>query len=196
MDVRKKGFPLERVPGDLAPLFDNTVTLNMLGHLWYADHCLGIFVRNAEKKLHQAVFAFTGDHYGRKFINTRPDFFERSAVPFILYGKEVLRGISLPKGAAGGHIDISPTLIELAAPKGFTYYSTGNNLLDPRSRFLGIGWMKIMGPDFIFSVADSKFYPIPFGPLPRKLPEVNELKLLFYSAYGIGWWRVKQGPEL
>ncbi len=196
LDVWAKGFPVKDVPADIAPLFDNTVSLKVLGHLWYADRCIGAFVRNAEKKLHQAVFAFTGDHYGRKFINARPDYFERSAVPLILYGKNVLRGISLPKGAAGSHIDIGPTLVELAAPKGFTYYSAGNNLLDPRSRFLGIGWLKIIGPDFIFSAADSKFYPISPGPLPRKLPDVNELKRLFNGVYGIGWRRVKQGPEL
>ncbi len=196
IDVRKKGFSLEKVPDDLAPLFDGRVDLNMLGHLWYADRCIGVFVQNTEKKLHRAVFAFTGDHYGRKFINARPDYFERSAVPLILYGTDVLRGISLPKGAAGSHIDIGPTLVELAAPKGFAYYAVGNNLLAPRSRFLGTGWWKVIGPDFILSVADSKYYPLPFRPLPQKLPEVKELQQMLNSAYGIGWWRVKQGPEL
>jgi phosphoglycerol transferase MdoB-like AlkP superfamily enzyme len=196
IDVRGKGFPLKKLPDDLAPLFDGRVDLNMLGHLWYADHCIGAFVQNEEKKLHGAVFAFTGDHYGRKFFNAKPDFFERSAVPLILYGKDVLRGVSLPKGAAGSHIDIAPTLIELAAPKGFAYYAVGNNLLAPRSHALGIGWGKMIGPDFIFSVADEKMYPLPFRPLPRKPPAVHDLKELFNTTYGIGWWRVKQGPAL
>ena len=196
IDVRKKGFSLEKVPDDLATLFDGTVDLNMLGHLWYSDRCIGAFVRNAEKKLHGAVFAFTGDHYGRKFINTRPDFFERSAVPLILYGKDVLRGISLPKGAAGSHIDIAPTLVELAAPKGFTYYSVGNNLLAPRPHSFGIGWGKLIGPDFILNAADSQYYPLPLSPLPQRLPHVKELKRILDSAYGIGWWRVKHPPEL
>jgi phosphoglycerol transferase MdoB-like AlkP superfamily enzyme len=119
VDVWGKGFPLKRVPSDIVPMFDNTTSLKMLGHLWYADKCLGDFVKKIEGNLPRPLFAFTGDHFGRKFINANPDFFERSGVPLIMYGKEVLQGVKLPAGAAGTHIDIGPTLIELSAPKGF-----------------------------------------------------------------------------
>jgi phosphoglycerol transferase MdoB-like AlkP superfamily enzyme len=81
VDVGGKGFPLKQVPPDIAPLFDNTTSLKMLGHLWYSDKCLGDFVKKAEGKLHRPLFAFTGDHFGRKFINANPDFFEQSGVP-------------------------------------------------------------------------------------------------------------------
>jgi phosphoglycerol transferase MdoB-like AlkP superfamily enzyme len=176
-------------------VFDGGLSLKMLGHLWYADKCLGDLVKRTEAKLTRPLFAFTGDHYGRKFINARPDYFESSGVPFILYGKDVLRGINIPPGAAGAHIDIPPTLIELAAPKGFEYHSVGQDLLAPRKEFLGIGFFKVIGKDFIFDVKGSRVYPLPGKELPEKLPDVNELKATFDHTYGVGWWRVRRGEK-
>jgi len=196
VDVRGKGFPLTAVPPDIAPFFDNTTSLTMLGHLWYSDKCLGDFVKKAENKLTRPLFAFTGDHFGRKFINARPDFFEKSAVPLVLYGKEVLKGRTIPQGAAGTHIDISPTLIELAAPKGFAYYSFGQDLLAPRSRFFAVGWGLIAGKDFLFDVKKMEFHPLPGKPLPKDLPDGDELRTTFNQTYGTGWWRVRKGAEL
>ena len=193
VDVEGKGFPLKQVPPDLAPMFDNTTSLKMLGHLWYSDHCLGDFVKKIESKLPLPLFAFTGDHYGRKFINANPDFFERSGVPLILYGKEVLRGIRPPGGTPGTHIDIGPTLVELTAPKGFEYYSVGQDLLAPGNRFFAIGWSRIIGKDFIFDTGEKKFHPLPGRALLHNLPDMNELRTVIDRTYGIGWWRVKQG---
>lgn len=197
VDVRVKGFPLDKVPADIDTLFDGTTSLRMLGHLWYSDKCIGEFVKKAESGLSRPLFAFTGDHFGRKFINARPEFFERSGVPFILYGKETLRGVTIPQGAAGAHIDIGPTLVELAAPKGFTYYSVGRDLLAPRKDFLGIGWFKVIGKDFILDLAGPpQFHPLPGTVLPKDLPDMNELRATLNRAYGIGWWRVRQGAKL
>jgi len=196
IDVWAKGFPLKEVPDDIKPIFDGTTSLTMLGHLWYADKCLGDLVQRLEAKLSRPLFAFTGDHFGRKFINAKPDFFERSGVPFILYGKEVLRGVKIPKGAVGAHLDIPPTLIELTAPKGFEYYSVGQDLLTPRSQFLGIGFFRVIGKDFLLDVVESKFCPLPGKELPNKLPDMEELKTTFNRAYGVGWWRVRMGDKL
>ncbi|HXY62447.1 MAG TPA: sulfatase-like hydrolase/transferase, partial [Nitrospirota bacterium] len=196
VDVRAKGFPLKEVPDDLKPLFDGTTSLTMLGHLWYADKCLGDLVQRIEAKLPRPLFAFTGDHFGRKFINARPDFFERSGVPLILYGKEVLRGIKIPQGAVGAHLDIPPTLIELTAPKGFEYYSMGQDLLAPRKQFLGIGFFRVIGKDFLLDVVESTFCPLPGKELPNKLPDMEELKTTFNRMYGVGWWRVRRGDKL
>ncbi|HEX9859862.1 MAG TPA: LTA synthase family protein, partial [Nitrospirota bacterium] len=197
VDVQARGFPLTRPPDDVAALFDGAASLKMLGHLWYSDKCLGDFVKKAEGKLTRPLFALTGDHYGRKFINAKPDFFERSGVPFILYGREVLRGIRMPEGAAGSHIDIGRTLFELAAPKGFPYYSMGQDLLEPHEEFLGIGWFRIIGKDFILDLAGlPQFHPLPGKALPKDPPDAHALKATFDRVYGIGWWRVKQGAKL
>jgi hypothetical protein len=39
-------------------------------------------------------------------------------------------------------------------------------------------------------------YPLPGKELPKKLPDVNELKATFDRTYGIGWWRVRRGEKL
>jgi phosphoglycerol transferase MdoB-like AlkP superfamily enzyme len=196
VDVWGKGFPLKQAPPDIAPMFDNTTSLRMLGHLWYSDKCLGDFVRKVEAKLPRPLFAFTGDHYGRKFINANPDFYERSGVPLVLYGREALRGIKLPLGAAGSHIDIGPTLVELTAPEGFEYFSVGQDLLAPRDRFLAVGWGRIIGKDFIFDVGGREFHPLPGKALPKDLPDMSELQALYHRTYGVGWWRVRRGEQL
>jgi phosphoglycerol transferase MdoB-like AlkP superfamily enzyme len=195
IDVYEKGFPHREIPEDMKHVYDkDAVDLDVLGHLWYSDWALGQFVKEAEKKLKLPVFAITGDHSGRKFINSKPDFYESSAVPLILYGKDVLRGIELPEGVAGSHMDIPSTLVELAAPGGFEYYSMGKNLLEPRDRFLGIAASKIIGKDFITDI--SEFFEIPGKSLPDQLPDLGRLRKMHDVMQGIAWWRVMRGPEI
>ncbi len=196
VDLEAAGFPLRKIPDDLAASFDGSMSLKELGHLWYADKCLGAFTKNMEKKLTRPLFAFTGDHFSRHFINSRPDYFEKSGVPFILYGKEVLKNIRVPKDSVGSQLDIGPTLIELAAPKGFTYYAAGQDLLASRKEYLGLGWWRMIGKDFLFDVRTEKFYPLPGRELPKDLPDANHLKSVFNDVHGIGWWRVVKGAKL
>jgi phosphoglycerol transferase MdoB-like AlkP superfamily enzyme len=196
VDVRAKGFSLKKIPDELASSYDGSMSLTMLGHLWYADKCLGDFTHTMEKKLPNALFAYTGDHFGRRFINDHPDYFERSSVPFMLYGKTVLKGVTAPENVSGSHVDVGATLIELAAPKGFTYYSAGQDLLAQRKEYLGIGWWRMIGKDFLFDIASKKFYPLPGQELPKVLPDPKRLANVFSDVHGIGWWRVKKGAAL
>lgn len=196
LDVYRKGFPLRAIPEDLAALYDGSVKLKTFGHLWYSDRCIGEFVRIAEKKFEKPLFAFTGDHYSRRFINTLPDQYEKSAVPFILYGEEVLRGVPLPENPVGSHIDIAPTLIELAAPKGFPYYAIGRNLLGSRPNRFGISKDYIISSQFLFEVYSGSFHPLPGKPLPDSLPDPGRLKLLHHRQSGVAWWRVMRGEKL
>ncbi|MDA8098982.1 MAG: LTA synthase family protein [Nitrospiraceae bacterium] len=196
LDVHGKGFPLREKPADLAPLFDGTTTLAMLGHLWYSDRCIGAFVREAEKKLPRPLFAFTGDHFGRKFLNDHPPAFESAAVPFILYGKDVLRGVRLPADAAGSHIDIAPTLIELAAPKGFQYAALGRNILSPDRDPLGFSRDWVISSRYLLDARTLQYSPLPGRELPANLPIPAELKAMHDRIQGISWWRIMRGPEL
>jgi phosphoglycerol transferase MdoB-like AlkP superfamily enzyme len=198
IDVHGRGYPVREIPEDLKDRFDpGTIDLKTLGHLWYADKEMSDFVRVMEGNLTAPLFAVTGDHYGRKFINARPDFLERSAVPFVLYGKEVLAGIPLPEGAAGSHIDIGPTLIELAAPRGFPYYSLGRNLLEQRKTFLGVGKGKVIGDGFIADVASARtLYPLSGQRRPEVLPSMEELTKYHNAVHGVSWWMIRNGPVL
>src|SRR5208283_773710 len=92
--------------------FNRAKTLRILGHHAYSDRCMGKFVEEEELRVSRPLFVITGDHYGHNFINSRPTLFEESTVPLILYGREVLRGVTLPENVAGSHLDIAPTLIE------------------------------------------------------------------------------------
>ncbi len=196
LDVYGKGFPLTAVPTDLAGQFDGTVTLKMLGHLWYSDRCIGEFVRSADRRFPGSLFAFTGDHFGRKFINTHPPKYEASAVPFILYGKDVLREVAAPAQAAGSHIDIAPTLIELSAPKGFVYFALGRNLLGPGANRTGVNRDRVITSEYLYDIWEKKFYPIPGKPLPKQLPDPGQLKLVHDRVAAISWWRIMRGTKL
>jgi phosphoglycerol transferase MdoB-like AlkP superfamily enzyme len=196
LDVYKKGFPLTNAPDDLASEFDGSVSLKMLGHLWYSDRCIGDFVRSAELKFDDALFAFTGDHFGRKYINLHPGRFEASAVPFVLYGKKILRNVPVPPIPVGSHIDIAPTLIELSAPKGFVYYSIGRDILRPGTARYGVNRDNVIGSDFLFDVQNAKFYPLPGKPVPKKIPDPKELTLVHDRETGIAWWRIVRGATL
>ena len=197
VDVYGKGFSLKRMPADHARDYDNTVSLKTLGHLWYSDLCIGSFVKKAEKTLPHALFAFTGDHASRRYVAARPDFYERSAVPFILYGKQIIKGLHVSPETVGSHIDIGPTLIELTAPKDFLYHAVGTSLFSAEHSHLGIGWNKVIGPDFLVDVTgQGKIYPIPDRSLPDPLPDLADIKTLHNRVSAISWWRVLHGSSL
>ena len=112
-----------------------------LGHLWYSDKSIGDFVTKAEDQFNNSIYCFTGDHFGRRFINYQPNLLEKSNVPFIIYGSDVKPQIHITPGS---HVDILPTLYEMIAPKGNKYYSFGNSLLHNSDTKLGIGYNKII----------------------------------------------------
>jgi len=128
VDLEAKGFPYKSTddfPAAVKKYYDGAMTLKELGHLWYGDKALGDFVKKAEKTYTKSLFTFTGDHFGRKFINSKPNLYEKSSVGFIMYGKSIPKAVNTTPGS---HIDIMPTLIEMIAPKGFQYYSFGESM--------------------------------------------------------------------
>lgn len=117
---------IDDLPKNALKYYDDGMTLKELGHLWYSDKAIGEFVNIAERKFNSSLFCFTGDHFGRRFVNHKPSLYEKCSVPFILYGKDIKKGIKIT--TPGTHIDIMPTLIEMVAPKNFVYYSFGSSL--------------------------------------------------------------------
>ena len=196
VDVLAKGFALTELPPALQSECKAYVDLNVLGHLWYSDRCLARFVAAAERRLPRSLFAITGDHAGRRFIAHSPDAFELAAVPGVFYGPEVLAGIRLPRQVAGSHLDLGPTLIELAAPAGTTYCALGRDLLAPAPHFLGIGRNKVIGPNFLVDVsAEPQVLPL-HGGLPPELPwTAAELQDLHHAYLGVAWWRIMTGNQ-
>lgn len=196
IDVHSKGYPVSEIPADLTTQYDGTIDLPMWGHLWYADREMTKFIRATQKRLPQSVFAVTGDHYARKFLSGKPSAFERTSVPFVLYGPEVLANSSVPASAAGSHIDIGPTLIELAAPAGFEYHALGRDLLNAKQVRPGFGRGFVIGPDFIAQLKpDFVFEALPGKALPETLPSAQDLHQLYNDAHAVAWWRMRNGAQ-
>jgi phosphoglycerol transferase MdoB-like AlkP superfamily enzyme len=197
IDVRAAGYPVHRMPSDLVDLYDGTFDLGIWGHLWYADKVMTAFIRAAAATLPDTLFAVTGDHYARKFLNATPSLYERSSVPFVLFGPEVLQGRTIPADNAGSHVDIAPTLVELAAPAGFRYHAFGRDLLDPRQVGRGYGRETVIGADFIAQLRpDFILEALPGRPLPEPPPSEAELRRFYDDVHGIAWWRIRNGASI
>ncbi len=121
----------------------------LYGHLKYSDKCLGTFVRQVLARHPNSLFVITGDHAGHSFPNTHPTEFERICVPIILYGPQVLAGLQLPKGVVACHMDITPTIVDLAAPRGFAFSSLGSDLLIPRREYWAVSLSHVLGNDHL-----------------------------------------------
>ncbi|MFH1177741.1 MAG: LTA synthase family protein [Acidobacteriota bacterium] len=197
VDVKGKGFPLRAVPSELAGRLDPDADLVTLGHFWYQDREVCRLLDGLTARLPRVLIAATGDHYSRRFPGDRPTLFEKSAVPLILFGPEVLNGRTLPPGSAGSHVDILPTLIELAAPAGFSYHAIGHDLLAGGNQ-LGLGKGRVIGADFIADVAAAsvRFESLAGQPRTAGLSDPARLKLLAASQRALAWWWVMHGVEL
>jgi len=152
-DVYAKGYTyksIDDLPQKYREIYDkDKMPFNVLGHLWYADQALGEFVKKAEKKYPYSLFAFTGDHFGRRFINGNPNLYQTSSVPFIIYGKDV--SANDVRTNPGSHIDIAPTLIDLITDKKQSFYGFGNSLLNEnQNQKIGIGYNKTITKSQLF----------------------------------------------
>ena len=162
VDTKAKGFRLPDLSAQLQARFQGEENLKHLGHLWYADRCIGRFARGMEKRFPSLLVAVTGDHFGRWYPGGRPGIHEKVAVPFVLFGPQVLAEKQLPHNVAGSHKDIAATLIELAAPRGFMYHALGKNLLAPSSEFLAIEKGRAMTADYVVDLDKMAAAPLPW----------------------------------
>ena len=187
VDVYGKGFPHRTMPAALHGIADDTAELNILGHLWFSDRSLGDFVARVEREQPDTLFIITGDHYGRRFVNRSPDPWERTAVPGIFYGPAVT-GRQL-RAAAGSHLDLIPTLIELCAPAGFAYHAIGHDLFNEaqENAQTRVGGLSVHGAVEWNATGDA------VGITP------DELKLWQQRSAdrsAVGWWRLMKGSAL
>jgi len=197
LDLKAEGFPISELPAPLEAT--KAETLKVLGHLWYADREVGRFVRSAHEQLTDALFAITGDHTTRLQIRFPGDNqFEQWAVPFILYGPEVLGGRQEMRATAGDHLDINPTLVELAAPAGFTYHAFGQDLLHKQSPSYGPGLEFIVSEGYIANQAQPDHpYRLPGNSaLPSADPQLPQVIERYRAERALAWQRVRNGNTL
>jgi phosphoglycerol transferase MdoB-like AlkP superfamily enzyme len=197
VDLATKGFDAARVTSDPLGARLSAEQLRVLGHLWYSDKCVGEFVSEADHKLERPVFAITGDHYSRKqYVSARPThtLYEQLAVPLVIYGPKALANLQRPAAIAGSHLDIVPTFINLAAPRGFEYHAFGRDLFVQSQTQAGFGCNAVMGTDFILKINDPAHVEDLHGN-PKSDVDGTALALHYRQLHGLGWWRAMKGNE-
>ena len=123
IDVVSEGFDkkkvLQNLPDDIA---NDDGIINELGHIWYADMAMGMFVRKTEELKPDTLFVVTGDHAERFTFSKDVNDKTLSAIPCIIYGQGVEKNW-LANNATGCAMQILPTLAEIVGKPNMQYSS-------------------------------------------------------------------------
>ncbi len=196
-DVKDTGSPLTALPPQLAQEALEPVDFPALGHHWYADRHLKTFVDVMERRCPGSLFVITGDHTARVYAATHPTVEETLAVPLVLYGPSVLGELRFPPTPAASHHDLLPTVMHLAAPKGFEFYSWGRDLFVPAPDAVALGRNAALTPTAAVDFGippGGKSKPRVQGPLTGD--EVDQLQRRVEDLYGLSVYRVRRGAAL
>ncbi len=128
--VEKYGFDREKCMPDLPPsVLRDEGAFRRLACFWYADKFLMDFAEEMRALYPDSLFIVTGDHASRVLplecnilARTEPTIRERMCTSFAMSAPG-LRGDMFAGNDVGSHMNILPTLMELIAPQGFSYYS-------------------------------------------------------------------------
>ncbi|WP_424244659.1 phosphoglycerol transferase MdoB-like AlkP superfamily enzyme [Elusimicrobium posterum] len=178
---------------DLTPEMKNDETVfTRLSHFEYADTEISDFINDMYEKYPDSIFIFTGDHAQRWHVNPNASVFEKTAVPFIIYGKGINKNM-LSAQAAGSHIDIFPTIMELMAPKGFEYFSLGKSV-NPDNTALHI-------TNWLYKNTVGNTYDNEVSYIDQKGPKLSEQEVKaaaqrVKNIQAIAYWRVVNGDRL
>jgi len=190
-DLKKLGCTEVVLPSSLASEYNGEYSMRIFSHLKYADAALGRFVRQTIAQCPESLFAITGDHWSRKFLNNAPNLDERRQVPFVLYGpKYIAAGTRLPYGS---HADIAPTLLSYCAEEGFTYQTFGRSLvaLDAMERSESYGNATVIHRRGGFDV-DAPL--VRYGELPES--DAAEMLARVQASRALAWWLFEKGDDL
>lgn len=163
--------------------------INKLRHFEYSDKCIAQFINDMYQKYPDSIFILTGDHAQRWYVNPNPNIYETVAVPFILFGKGIKK--SAAQDLSGSHKDIAATVIELAAPKGFEYYSLGQDMLaSPALGLHNMYW--IYGTE----MGDINNKDIKVNTDGKTPAAPQDMTASAQALRKIAWWRIMKGVEL
>lgn len=194
IDLDAKGFDKEAVRAALPEKYrKDEELLRELGHYWYADNCLAAFVREVKEKMPDSLIIIVGDHADRYHIEKQPNTYERYGIPFIITGKGVHKG-TLTANSAGSQIDIIPTVLDLIAPKGFSYEALGKSLAAGNDRGVNYGFWITRD-----AIGKSDTDPlVPEGLDGSEGAPIDDGAMQNYinAIRSISWWRPKYGATL
>lgn len=182
VDVDGEGFPRAQVRErlramDTRDMADDEQTLTSLGHIWYADHTMGRFVKTAEALRPDSLFIITGDHSDRFDFVKEQDIRTRSLLPCIFYGRGVDPSWS-SLFALGCHLQLPGTFAELLGPPGFRYCAYYPDLFAQ--------------PSFVF----SRLFYANRGELRQLGRETEAEKRQLNALRQLAAWRVMKGDRM
>lgn len=196
VDVYSKGFPYRSekdFPEAMKKYYDGGMTFDEMGHLWYGDYAIGKFMKKATQKYATGIYAFTGDHFGRRFLNSNPNLYERSSVGLTLFGKNIPKAVN---HTAGSHIDILPTLIEMIAPKGFEYYSFGTSMYASQ-KAMSITFNKmITNTDLYYMPKEATIEKLELATMKEAQINATPLKSAYNKQMALAWYYTMKGNKI
>ena len=179
LDVESKGFDKQKVKRLLpSSITSNDRTISHLGHIWYADKMMGLFINNIEKILPDTLFTVVGDHAERFSFAKNATRQERSGVPCIIYGNGV-ESYWFRKNQVGAHMQLPGTLAEILGKPGNKYCALMPNMFQNTSNTAVNNYLYIK---------DGKF-----GSISGAEKQVRDLAT---STKRISAWRVLKGNEI
>ncbi|WP_267523007.1 LTA synthase family protein [Campylobacter sp. MG1] len=96
---------------------------NQISTIYWYQKALINWIEETAKNEPDSLFVITGDHYGRFNIDDSNDLFITHSVPVIMYYPKAK---IYPTCKITNHLDISASIINLIAPKGYEYFSFGS----------------------------------------------------------------------
>lgn len=156
--LEKYNVPMEKITHFIK---DQKLSIDpkILGHVYWYDKILANFIQNMSKKYPDSLFIITGDHYDRNYpknANLRIT----KQIPLIIYAPNLI----LHKTTnLGSHIDITPTILEIIAPKNFSYPSFGKPLASTNPHFkiqnhIALGYFVIANHQMLYDNNDYFLY--------------------------------------
>ncbi|WP_378954928.1 LTA synthase family protein [Pelosinus sp. sgz500959] len=193
VNLQEEGFDEQSVISALPDkLKQDQELIKKLGHFWYADKVIAEFIKNTRQEYPDSLFIIVGDHADRLNLDANPSLYERYGIPFIVHGQGVTKN-TLSKNAAGSHINVTPTLLELIAPKGFEYYSLGDSLT--RGNSIGFNYGFWMTHDYVGRIGSHTEEKIPNDQVNAPLDE-ELIQQDIDARRAISWWRAKFGKNI
>lgn len=160
-------------------------------HFAYADRAIAGFARAFRARYPESLFVFTGDHAQRLLPKAEPSLYAERAVPFVIWGAGITPGL-FPADAAGFHLSIAPTLIELIAPAGHAYHAWVPDMLLPG----GTGFQRYvwMTSTAIGRTDAPQLEALPWASArePRALPGASPT---YEALRTLSAWRILQGDR-
>lgn len=162
INLSKYGYDTEQVmpdaPNDIK--HDKELQKN-LGTFWLSDQAIGTFIDRMRQAYPDSLFIVTADHavtmtpLQRTSLMNRDCSIREQHCPVFMINHRDLDQSVLAGNTIGSHMNIMPTIFELIAPKGFTYYSLFSSLTDPIDHVVSpYHWLR---PD-AYGTFENNFY--------------------------------------